>query len=531
VALLQITGPNIQFDAFLRYNRYNMGQDNDFMKKIWAILLITCFAVTVTTSSVHAAKKKSKGNPKYASLVLDADTGVILSSRYADKSLHPASLTKMMTLLLTFEALDRGTITMNSRVRISRRAASMVPSKLDLPVGYRIKVKDAIYSLVTKSANDVAVALAEKLGGSEAKFAAAMTSRARTIGMSKTRFRNASGLHHPSQVSSARDMAKLARYILQRYPHYYHYFSTANFTYRGKTYRSHNRLMKTYKGMDGFKTGYISKAGFNLVASAKQDGRRLIGVVFGGRSGKTRNAHMKDILDLGFRKASRTRIASTKIPPKPISKPLIGLASAEPKDMTIKKVNTPTRTATSQTGFTSLASLNSGRKLTVQSNEVNPNYLEISQKLQRGNFGEIMGEGDFDPSASKRIETGLIAIAMHKGDYKAIAKPNLMDSKSFKENTDLPSLAHPKDVVGKWAVQIGAFDNQSAAGGALRTARKKLPIGFENTTMMAVPLKTSKGTIFRARLGGMTQVEANRACQYFKECIPVAPASTRVGAR
>jgi len=524
-----IMGSNIQFDAFLRYNRYNMGQDNNFMKKIWVVLLITCLAVTAFASSAYA-KKKSKPNNKYASLVMDADTGVILSSRHADKSLHPASLTKMMTLLLTFEALDRGTITMNSRVRISRRAASMVPSKLDLPVGYRIKVKDAIYSLVTKSANDVAVALAEKLGGSEAKFAAAMTSRARTIGMSKTRFRNASGLHHPAQVSSARDMAKLARYILQRYPHYYHYFSTANFTYRGKTYRSHNRLMKTYKGMDGFKTGYISKAGFNLVASAKQDGRRLIGVVFGGRSGKTRNAHMKDILDLGFKKASRTRIASTKIPPKPSNKPLVGLASAQPKDMTIRKVNTP-KTATSQTGFTSLASLNSGRKLSVQTNEVKPNYLEISQKLQRGNFGEMMGEGDFDPAESKRIETGLIAIAMHKGDYKAIAKPNLMDSKSFKENTDLPSLAHPKDVVGKWAVQIGAFDNQSSAGSALRTARKKLPIGFENTTMMAVPLKTATGTIFRARLGGMTQVEANRACQYFKECIPVAPASTRVGAR
>lgn len=288
--------------------------------------------------------------------------------------------------------------------------------------------------------------------------------------------------------------------------------------------------MKTYKGMDGFKTGYISKAGFNLVASAKRDGRRLIGVVFGGRSGKTRNAHMADIMDAGFKKASRTRIASRKMPPKPASKPLTDLASATPKDMTIRKVDTP-KSASSQTGFTSLSSLNSGRKLTVQSNDIKPNYLEISQKLQRGNFGEMMGEGDFDPAESKRIETGLIAIAMHKGDYKSLAKPNLMDSKSFKENTDLPSLAHPKDVVGKWAVQIGAFDDQSTAGAALRTARKKLPANFKNVTMMAVPLRKGDNTIFRARLGGMTQVEANRACQYFKECIPVAPASTRLGAR
>lgn len=487
------------------------------MKKIWFFLLIFTMAAVISADSAHANKKKSKGNPKYASLVMDADTGVILSSRYADKVLHPASLTKMMTLLLTFEALDRGDITLNSRVKISRRAASMVPSKLDLPVGYNIKVRDAIYALVTKSANDVAVALAERLGGSESKFAAAMTSRARTIGMSRTRFKNASGLHHSQQVSTARDMAKLARYILQRYPHYYHYFSTASFTYRGKTYRSHNRLMKTYRGMDGFKTGYISKAGFNLVASAKRDGRRLIGVVFGGRSGKTRNAHMADIMDAGFKKASRTRIASTTIPPKPQSKPVFGLASMEAKPTT--------------SSFTSLASLETGRKLAVNPNEVKPNYVELSQKLQRGNFGEMVGEGDFDPAASKRIETGLIAIAMHKGDYKALAKPSLLDSKSFKENADIPSLSHPKDMIGKWAVQVGAFNDQTSAGAALRNARKKLPREFDNITMMAVPLKTSNGTIFRARLGGMSQVEANKACQYFRECIPVAPSTTSLSAR
>ncbi len=493
------------------------------MNKIGAFFLISLFAVMAIYSPVHA-KASNKPNLKYASLVMDADTGVILSSRYADKVLHPASLTKIMTMLLTFEALDRGDITLNSRAKISRRAASMVPSKLNLPVGYRIKIKDAIYALATKSANDVAVALAERLSGSEAKFAAAMTTRARTIGMSKTRFRNASGLHHPSQVSTARDMAKLARYILQRYPHYYHYFSTASFTYRGKTYRSHNRLMKTYKGMDGFKTGYISKSGFNLVASARQDGRRLIGVVFGGRSGKTRNLHMADILDKGFSKAKRTRIASTKTPPKPISKPGFAVASAPVLD---NKKKQPERPA----GFTTLASLETGRTLSVQRNNISPNYKALNQKLQSGSFGEMIGEGDFDPSASKRIETGLIAIAVHKGDYKSIAKPSLMDSKSFKEDTILPSLTHPKDMVGRWSIQVGAYQNQTAAGAALRKARNKLPSNYDNVTMIAVPLRTANGIMYRARLGGMTQNEASKACTHFKECMPIAPQATKIGTR
>ncbi|HOO82389.1 MAG TPA: D-alanyl-D-alanine carboxypeptidase family protein, partial [Alphaproteobacteria bacterium] len=167
----------------------------------------------------------AKGNPKYASIVMDADTGLILHQRYANKSLHPASLTKVMTLLLTFEALEQGRISLNDRVRISNHAANMVPSKLGLSPGSSIRVKDAIYALVTKSANDVAVALAEHLAGSERNFAQRMTLKAHDIGMTRTTFVNASGLHDERQVSTARDMAKMARYVIQVYPEYYRYFS------------------------------------------------------------------------------------------------------------------------------------------------------------------------------------------------------------------------------------------------------------------------------------------------------------------
>lgn len=213
---------------------------------------------------------------------MDASTGKILSQSNADKMLHPASLTKVMTLLMLFDAIDSGKIKLNDRIYMSRTAASMVPSKLNIPAGSYILVKDAIYALVTKSANDVAVAIAEKLGKTESRFAMMMTKKARQMGMNRTRFMNASGLHHPKQVTTARDMAKMGRYLIAIQPRYYRYFATQSFKYRGKSYRNHNRLLGQYNGMDGIKTGYIQASGFNLLASAKRRDKRLIGVVFGG---------------------------------------------------------------------------------------------------------------------------------------------------------------------------------------------------------------------------------------------------------
>ena len=526
------------------------------MLRILYCLLIISLALSAGISDAHAKKsKKAKGNPKYASIVMDADSGMILSQRYADKTLHPASLTKMMTLLMTFEALDRGDIRKTDRIRISRRAAAMPPSKMDLPAGSKIKIEDAIYSLATKSANDISVALAEHLGGSEGKFAAMMSARARTIGMNKTRFKNASGLHHKYQVSSARDMAKLARYILQRYPHYYKYFSTKNFTYRGVTYRNHNRLMKTYKGMDGFKTGYINASGFNLVASAQRKGRRLIGVVFGGQTSKSRNAHMANILDAGFKKAGRVRIASAKTPPLPTPKPVYGLASMTAKSNPI--------TTAPKAAYTSLAALNSKTKIITKpetkkaKNNISPNYTALTAALQEGAFRDLIGEGDFDPAMSKRLETGLIAIAVHKGEYKPNPDPASEVEKSLREaghaminkmsdtkkaktdikdkiitsDKDIPALPHPKDVVGKWAVQIGAYASRVATDEILRKAMKKLPKKLSGASPMAVPLRTAEGLIFRARLGGLTQETAIKTCRYFKDCMPIAPITTTVSAR
>ena len=244
---------------------------------------------------------------KYASLVADADSGRILHSVNADTRNYPASLTKMMTLYMVFDALDRGRITPGTKLRVSSRAAKQPPSKLGLRTGQTITVENAILALVTKSANDVAVVVAEGLGGSEARFARMMTERARALGMTRTTFKNASGLPNKGQLSTARDMALLAIALLRHFPHHYRKFSTKTFAYKGQRYRNHNRLLGTYPGVDGIKTGYIRASGFNLVASARRNGRRLVGVVFGGKSSASRNAHMTDLLDDGFKKVHATQ--------------------------------------------------------------------------------------------------------------------------------------------------------------------------------------------------------------------------------
>jgi D-alanyl-D-alanine carboxypeptidase len=237
---------------------------------------------------------------KYASIVIDADSGAVLHEANADTPNYPASLTKMMTLYMVFEALESGDLTLNQKIIVSRRAARQPPSKLGLRRGEGISVKNIILGLVTKSANDAAAAIAEALGGSERNFAKMMTQRARALGMSRTTFRNASGLPHRSQKTTARDLATLARALRSDFPKYYHFFSTARFSYKGLNHRNHNKLLARYDAVDGIKTGYIHASGFNLAASVKRDGHRLIGIVMGGRSPRSRDRHMVGLLERAF---------------------------------------------------------------------------------------------------------------------------------------------------------------------------------------------------------------------------------------
>ena len=237
---------------------------------------------------------------RYADIVLDARTGQVLHETNADVRTYPASLTKLMTLYLAFEALEQGRLTLDQTVPVSAHAAAQAPTKLGLTPGEHIRVRDLLLGLVTKSANDGAVVLGEALGGTEPKFAAMMTAKARALGMSDTTFKNASGLPNLRQMTTARDMARLALALQRDFPQDYHYFSTREFSYKGTVIKNHNNLLGKVDGVDGMKTGFIQASGFNLVASAERNGRRFIAVVLGGETPKARDQEVAALLEHAF---------------------------------------------------------------------------------------------------------------------------------------------------------------------------------------------------------------------------------------
>ncbi|AHJ65874.1 D-alanyl-D-alanine serine-type carboxypeptidase [Granulibacter bethesdensis CGDNIH4] len=241
------------------------------------------------------------GSERYSSIVVDANTGAVLSASSPDELRHPASLTKMMTLYMLFEALRDRRVSLDDLVPVSDHAASMSPSKLGLVPGTRLTVEEAILGLVTKSANDAAAAVGEMLGGSEEQFAQMMTIRARALGMTRTVFRNASGLPDPDQISTAHDMAVLARHLILDFPSEYRYFSTPSFVFHRHVIPNHDRMLSIYPGADGLKTGYTNASGLNLVTSALRSDVRLIGVVFGASNKYERDSHMAALLNAGFR--------------------------------------------------------------------------------------------------------------------------------------------------------------------------------------------------------------------------------------
>ncbi len=256
--------------------------------------------ITVALAGSYRPAAAQVGSDRYASIVIDARSGAVLSAANADEPRYPASLTKMMTIYMLFEALRDRRVSLDQAVPVSGHAAAMMPSKLGLLPGSYITVDQALLGLVTKSANDAAAALGELMGGSEDRFAQMMTMRARALGMSHTTFRNASGWPDPDQVTTARDLAVLARHLVLDYPDEYHYFSVPNFAFHGHVIWNHDRMLQSYPGADGLKTGYTDASGCNLVTSAVHGDVRLIGVVMGASNGSERDIHMASLLDAGF---------------------------------------------------------------------------------------------------------------------------------------------------------------------------------------------------------------------------------------
>ena len=273
------------------------------------VLTITALSTDVHAKRAHRARSADSYQPAYSSIVVDANSGAVMQATNADAPRHPASLTKIMTLYLLFERLEQGKIKLTTELPVSAHAAVQAPSKLGLKPGDSIRVETAIRAIVTKSANDVAVIVAEAIGGDEPAFAKMMTAKARALGMNQTTYRNASGLPDDQQITTARDQAILGRAIQDRFPNYYHYFATRTFEYRGHAIRNHNHLLGTVDGVDGIKTGYIRDSGFNIVTSVRRANHHIVAVVFGGRSAPARDARVRSLIENNINIAAVKRTA------------------------------------------------------------------------------------------------------------------------------------------------------------------------------------------------------------------------------
>src|SRR4051812_4236833 len=343
----------------------------------WGCLSLTAtVALLALTSNPADARrhKRSHGrlasisssySPPYAAIVIDAKNGGVLHAANPDAPRHPASLTKIMTLYLLFERLEAGKITLDTQMPVSAEASSQAPTKLGLKPGDTLKVEDAIKGLVTKSANDAAVVIAEALDGSEEEFARAMTRKARALGMKNTTYRNANGLPNDEQITSARDQALLGIAIQERFPKYYRYFSTLSFVYRGSAMRNHNHLLGQVEGVDGIKTGFTRDSGFNLTTSVKRGPRFIVAVVLGGRSAGSRDAKMRDLIETHIARAST----------KPPSELIAEAAKSEPT----KPEPTPVPTAKPQ-----LASADSA-----QASVIPPRANELPAPIAPGSTAPI----------------------------------------------------------------------------------------------------------------------------------------------
>ncbi len=282
----------------------------------------------------------------YAHFIVDANSGEVFASENADVLNHPASLTKMMTLYLAFEAMRQGRLSWDQQIIMTQNAAEKIPYKLGIGAGQPLTVREAVYATAIRSANDSAQAIGDHLGGSEENFAQIMTAKARALGMRSTVFRNASGLPDDAQVTTARDMAVLAAALIRDYPQEYRIFSERSFNFRGRTIRGHNNLMYRYAGMDGVKTGYVNASGFNLVSAVNADGRRIIGVVLGGKTARSRDAQMEALLDRALGREALVAEAESKRPAAGVA---ASVAATEPANVPLPFRNPSSNEVTAQT--------------------------------------------------------------------------------------------------------------------------------------------------------------------------------------
>lgn len=451
-------------------------------------MLVVAIAMTPNATPLVA---QSSDNARYAAIVVDAESGEVLFARHADSRRYPASITKVMTLYLAFEALSEGRVKPTDVLTVSPHAASQPPSKLGLAAGQTITLDDAMKATAVRSANDMAVAIAEHIGGSEARFTAQMTLKAQELGMTQTRYVNANGLPDARQLTSARDLAILARAVMRDYPQYYRYFGLHDWAYNGRDYRNTNGLLHSGLGYDGMKTGYTNASGYNLAASSVRDGKRLITIVLGGRSTASRNQHVAALMDTGF-EVERARsngqliqVAQTYFESKgfglgPETSAPLQYASVSSEDDDDGAV-----------AYTALAA-------------APPPPTRVT------------------PAPSERPAAPIQRAEARPADVTAIL--NGGTGAPSRTTTSRPPAREPaRTPAGRWSVQVGAFRDEGVARDWLTEVNRRFRSQFASAERN---VQNASGW-YRSRFTGMTEAGAQAACSALAErrvtCMVVRP--------
>lgn len=525
-------------------------------------LIVSIAALAISTTPADARRHHRSGKsvshakaqrytPPYSDIVVDANSGKVMHEESADALRHPASLTKIMTLYLLFERLEAGKIRLSTPLTVSAHAASMAPSKLDLKPGDTIRVEDAIKAVVTKSANDVAVVIAENLGGGdESTFCRLMTKKARALGMSRTTYRNASGLPNPEQITSARDQAILGRAIQERFPKYYAYFSTHTFAWKGNSMRNHNHLLGSLEGVDGIKTGYVNASGFNIVTSVRRNGRHLVAVVMGGHSANSRDARMKELIGGNILLASARKTASPIMEAADTSAAPVVVASANDsaplpravaKQQAEESANVASESGamfqgsdpvdlTPSAGTPSTGSTDELRPIAVKTVRVRAaalptNAINSAPATQRAEAPQQAAA-----PASRQTASGSIAVASiapPAGNTGAVsggglpfavkpAPPASQTVASVQPAVMAPPATSSAQVPSEWMIQVGALETQKDAAERISDARSKAAKILARAKSFTEKIIKKDMTLYRARFALISKEDAEAACKTLK---------------
>jgi D-alanyl-D-alanine carboxypeptidase len=513
----------------------------------WTLALF-CFALAVVSPA--------RAGGDHALFIIDANTGATLTNQDGTDPRYPASLTKMMTIYMAFDAVQRGTTTLKSQVQFSLAATKAAPSKLDLDVGDTITLENAILALITKSANDVAIAVAEHLGGSEPNFARMMTAKARELGMKNTTFKNASGLPDGDQTTTARDMTTLGLRLYDDFPKQFPLFSTRSFAYNGASYRNHNTLMLQMPGINGIKTGYTHASGFNLVSSLQQDGKHVIGAIFGGSTANSRNLSMRIALAKAMSKASTTKtrkpvLVAQASPAKPVARvpaPTAAVVGATPKPAAVAPAPVVVAAAAAVALPTPLRiDIAKVRPVTAQEtatvvapaarapDPVSPPPQAFAQASVAPKVADLIKPKAPEPAPSVRAPIAAVPPPSGSGVRPPSslnaqmaqlspppAQPNKPAEPSFRLNGPAsPSQPAPQPVANtlsipsggaNYDIQIGAYASPAEADRRMASAATLVPTHLKNRRPNRQQVSVGDKTLHRARFSGFDQAAAAAAC-------------------